>query len=156
VSANTSYPERPWRVGRHVPRHIYVQLRADPSGIDPEIAVAVGPDHLAEVIAYNRGDAQPGAQAEEQRVSDQTYIDRAREAIEREMPDQPTELLDLYLLLALRKGVDISAEDVHDAWAIWRSRTKADHPAIVLFEALAVDVQHLDDEYVDAIRRAAK
>jgi hypothetical protein len=89
-------------------------------------------------------------------VSDQTYIDRASEAIEREMPDQPTELLDLYLLLALRKGVDISAEDVHDAWAIWRSRTKADHPAIVPFEALAVDVQYLDDEYVDAIRRAAK
>jgi hypothetical protein len=52
VSANTSYLERPWRVGRHVPRHIYVQLGADPSAIDPEIAVAVGPDHLAEVIAY--------------------------------------------------------------------------------------------------------
>jgi hypothetical protein len=89
-------------------------------------------------------------------VSDQTYIDRARESIEREMPDQPPELLDLYLLLALRKGLDTSAQDVHDAWAIWRSRTKADHPAIIPFDALAADVQHLDDEYVDAIRRAAK
>jgi hypothetical protein len=51
VSANTSSLERPWRVGRE-PRHVYVQLGEAPSGIDPEIAVAVGPDHLAEVIAY--------------------------------------------------------------------------------------------------------
>ena len=85
-----------------------------------------------------------------------TYIDEARKVLEGELPGEPSPLLDLYLLLVLRKGVDTTGEDVHDAWAIWRSRTRSDHPAIIPFEALHPDTQRLDDDYVEAIHRAAK
>lgn len=84
-----------------------------------------------------------------------TYIDHARQSLEKALPDQPPELLDLYLLLALCSGTETTAEGVHDAWAIWRSRTRSDHPAIVPFGDLTPDAQRLDDEYVEAIRQAA-
>lgn len=48
----TTYLGHPWRQGRKVHRHIYVQLGDQPSDLDTEIAVAIGPEGLAEVIAH--------------------------------------------------------------------------------------------------------
>lgn len=47
-----TYLDRPWRQGRKVPRHIYAQLGDDSSDLDVEIAVAIGPEGMAEVIAH--------------------------------------------------------------------------------------------------------
>lgn len=85
-----------------------------------------------------------------------TYIDTARATLVSELPNEDASLIDLYLLLVLCKGSATSAVDVHDAWAIWRSRTRPDHPAIIPFDALYPDTQRLDDDYVDAIQRVAK
>lgn len=66
------------------------------------------------------------------------------------------QLLDLYALLVLVKGEETTLEDVHDAWAIWRNRTKPDHPSIKPFDQLAAEVQVLDEPYAQAIRVSAK
>jgi len=84
-----------------------------------------------------------------------TYVEEARRTLEAELPGQQDSLMDLYLLLVFTKGTETTAEDVHDAWAIWRSRTRPDHPAIIPFTDLHPDTARLDDEYVDAIHRAA-
>jgi hypothetical protein len=84
-----------------------------------------------------------------------SYVDAARSALLREMPDEDPALMDLYLLLAMRKGANVTARDVHDAWAIWRSRTVPAHAAIVPFDDLPPEKQRLDDPYVEAIHRAA-
>jgi hypothetical protein len=84
-----------------------------------------------------------------------SYVDAARTVLTREMPDEAAGLVDLYLLLAMCKGVDVTARDVHHAWAIWRSRAVPAHAAIVLFDDLPPEKQRLDDPYVEAIRRAS-
>ena len=85
-----------------------------------------------------------------------TYIDRAVDAMTRELPDQDPDLIRLYTLLALVAGVNTSRRDVHDAWAVWRSVTLPQHPAIVPFGDLHPDTQDLDQPYVDAIVRVAR
>ncbi len=70
--------------------------------------------------------------------------------------DVEDDLLDLYALLVLTTGVNTTWENVHDAWAIWRNRTKPDHKSLVPFENLTPDVQELDDEYTKAIQAVAK
>lgn len=48
----TTYLDHRWRQGRKVPRHIYAILGDESSDLDIEIAVAVGPEGMAEVIAH--------------------------------------------------------------------------------------------------------
>jgi hypothetical protein len=72
------------------------------------------------------------------------------------LDDCPPELLRLYALLALVKGGEATLEDVHDAWAAWRTVTRPDHPALVPFGQLAPSVQELDRKYMEAIREAAR
>ena len=87
-----------------------------------------------------------------------TYIDRARAAlIEALGPDHGCDdaLLDLYTLLVFVAGDGVTLEDVHDAWALWRSRTRPAHPSIVPFEQLVAEVQEMDRAYAEAIMRAA-
>jgi len=80
-----------------------------------------------------------------------TYIDEARQMLQEELQDCAGALLDLYLLLVLTKGVNTSRKDVHDAWAVWRSRTDPGHRSIVPFEELTEQVQALDQPYVETI-----
>lgn len=84
-----------------------------------------------------------------------TYIDDARTTLNAELPTEDPELLDLYLLLTLVKGGAVTLTEVHDAWAIWRSRTRPDHQSIVPFWQLTEAVQALDKPYADAITAAA-
>jgi hypothetical protein len=83
------------------------------------------------------------------------YVDQAVWKLAARLPDCDIDLLRLYALLALSKGVNTSARDVHDAWALWRTTTKADHPSIVPFARLSLAVQKLDDPYVEAIQGVA-
>jgi hypothetical protein len=90
-----------------------------------------------------------------------TYIEDARNALLAVYPDEvesaeDARLIDLYTLLVLVRGEETTLEDVHEAWAVWRSRTRPDHPSIVPFEELEKDVQEMDRPYVEAIRAAAK
>jgi hypothetical protein len=71
------------------------------------------------------------------------------------LDDCPPELLRLYALLVLVRGRAADREDVHDAWSVWRTATKPDHPALIPFDRLTPEVQALDDKYVAAIREVA-
>jgi hypothetical protein len=85
-----------------------------------------------------------------------TYVADALAGVSAELPDLDSELVQLYALLALVKGEATSLADVHDAWALWRHRTRPEHPSIVPFEQLSAEVQELDRPYADGIRRVAK
>jgi hypothetical protein len=93
-----------------------------------------------------------------------TYIDQLAAAIRAATPpdrlpeeqDGLDELFRLYALLALVKGEDVSARDVHDAWALWMvNRGEGDHESVIPFDALAPEVRAEDEPFVVAIRRAA-
>lgn len=84
-----------------------------------------------------------------------SYIDVARERLAHELPGLDKPLMDLYTLLVLVKGQDVTLRDVHDAWAVWRSRTDPEHRSLVPFKELSEEVQELDRKYADAIARVA-
>jgi hypothetical protein len=86
-----------------------------------------------------------------------TYVQRAVDAIVAELhdDDQDPALLRLYALLLLTRGTRVTSRDVHDAWALWRLATRPDHPGIVPFDQLSIEVKRLDVPFRDAIRRAA-
>lgn len=65
------------------------------------------------------------------------------------------ELLRFYALLVHSCGVDTTLEDVHTAWALWRSQTKPDHPDLVEFAELSPEVADYDRSYRDVIRHVA-
>lgn len=83
------------------------------------------------------------------------YVERARNVLST-LISVEDELLDLYTLLVLVKGDRCLLGDVHDAWAIWRSRTSPTHRSIIPFRELSVAVQELDREYMLAIHKTAE
>jgi hypothetical protein len=58
----------------------------------------------------------------------------------------------LYALLALAKGEQVTAADVHDAWAAWMQEGNREHPAIRPFEELDSSAQRADEPFVKAIK----
>ncbi len=85
------------------------------------------------------------------------YVQRARNILIEEVGDTLEEgLADLYALLLFSRGSEVTAEEVHDAWSLWRDRSKPDHKSLIPFAELEPDVQRLDDRYVNAIKRAAQ
>jgi hypothetical protein len=77
---------------------------------------------------------------------------------ELDMPDMDHKLMDLYLLLLLTVGKNVSLAQVHDAWSIWKdslSDEQAKHPALIPFSQLDKETQDKDQEYADGIYRAA-
>lgn len=90
-----------------------------------------------------------------------TYIEQVRAALlaalgENEQAwDNDRPLLDLYTLLVLTRGMDCTCEDIHDAWAIARQRTRPEHPALVPFGELTPNVQAYDVLFRDAVHQAA-
>jgi hypothetical protein len=83
------------------------------------------------------------------------YVERIAGDLALHLPDCDTDLLQLYALLALVKGTETTLTDVHDAWSIWRTQTRPEHPSIVPFNQLTGDVQQLDLKYAEAIRDVA-
>ena len=80
-----------------------------------------------------------------------SYVDDVRDSLAARLPGLEPALLDLYALLILARGVNTSLRDVHDAWAVWRSRSRPDHQSIVPFDEHTEEVQELDRKYADAI-----
>ncbi len=89
------------------------------------------------------------------------YLDKIGQRIYRrvesdgEMTEKDVLLYRLYALLALAKGEQTTAEDVHNAWAAWAAVDRPWHAALVPFSVLPEDIQALDEPYVEAIRRVA-
>jgi len=65
-------------------------------------------------------------------------------------------LFRLYALLALVKGADVTAADVHNAWAIWMEQQDPHHRSIRPFEELDTETQAADQPFAMAIRAAAE
>jgi hypothetical protein len=86
------------------------------------------------------------------------YVAQVIKRINQELPGLDEPLAALYALLALTRGARTTLEDVHDAWAVWTAtvRGRPDHPSLVPFGELSLDVQELDRKYVDGIRRVAR
>lgn len=83
------------------------------------------------------------------------YIDAKAAELAGKLPDCPAELLRLYALLALTTGKGTTLENVHDAWAAWRTVTNPGHKSLVPFGALTREVQELDEPYMLAIREVS-
>ncbi|MGH2802447.1 MAG: DUF7701 domain-containing protein [Thermoleophilaceae bacterium] len=79
------------------------------------------------------------------------YVETVRKQFNRECSGLDPALVNLYVLLVLVKGPDCTLEDVHDAWAVWRNINWPDHPSLIPFPKLSVDIQELDRKYVTAI-----
>jgi hypothetical protein len=66
-------------------------------------------------------------------------------------------LFRLYAVLALAKGEDVTAEDVHNAWAAWTQDSDAcHHHAVRPFSELDYATQAEDSPYAEAIRSAVR
>ncbi|WP_051324165.1 DUF7701 domain-containing protein [Candidatus Solirubrobacter pratensis] len=72
-------------------------------------------------------------------------------ATQRPGTDDDLRLFRLYAVLALVKGTDVSAEDVHDAWCAWIVDQDPDHQALVPYAMLGADQQRQDEPFVRAI-----
>jgi hypothetical protein len=95
-------------------------------------------------------------------VNDDNYIEELAAKIRAQVDpaDLPADGLDQlfasYALLALSKGVEVSNEDVHDAWSVWATQFDPDSKSLVPFDELSTETQAQDTVYREAIRDAAK
>jgi hypothetical protein len=89
-----------------------------------------------------------------------TYLDELASRIEERVPTElrPREdarsLFRLYAVLALVKGRDVSAADVHNAWAAWMLARDPEHRSIRPFQELDPETRASDLPFVEAIRSA--
>jgi len=60
----------------------------------------------------------------------------------------------MYALLSRAKGTQTTAEDVHDAWALWAASgaERPDHWSLVPFSELDEERQEKDEPYAKALR----
>jgi hypothetical protein len=65
-------------------------------------------------------------------------------------------LFRIYAVLALVKGLSVTAKDVHDAWAAWECDRRPHSPSIVPFQQLTPEVQRIDEPFVEAVRQAVQ
>ncbi|MBQ8218363.1 MAG: hypothetical protein IJZ79_03565 [Bacilli bacterium] len=92
-----------------------------------------------------------------------TYIDIIANKIATETKVKNQSLLQLYTLLVLTKGENITLKDVHDAWATsmnFRSASPTcyghEHKSIVPFEQLSKETQDKDLKFVNKLQKIAK
>lgn len=91
------------------------------------------------------------------RDDNRNYIQEVLARLTTELPDLDFDpaLADLYAQLVLTTGENTTLRNVHDAWAIWRNRTKPWSEFLVPFDQLNNETQELDRRYRDAIARVA-
>lgn len=65
-------------------------------------------------------------------------------------------LIEEYALLVLLFGSNTTLKHVHDAWAVWRNRTKPEHKSLVEFDELTLEVQELDRKYMEVIHKVSR
>lgn len=91
-----------------------------------------------------------------------TYLDDLAETIREYAPAgvTPTRGLDslfrMYAVLALAKGEEVTAEDVHNAWAAWTQESGAHHREVRPFSELDDATQAEDSPYAQAIHLAVR
>jgi hypothetical protein len=92
-----------------------------------------------------------------------SYLDEVAKAIQALVPkdDMPDEegtdhLFLLYALLARAKGEAATAEDVHDAWAVWMLARGQDHESIRPYQELDPSTRREDAPFLDAIHEVAR
>jgi hypothetical protein len=85
-----------------------------------------------------------------------TYVEKIMDEIAEAHPKLDRELLKNYAQLALTTGPATTAENVHDAWVLWKLDIRPDHWYIVPFSQLTPEVQAMDEEYAVTIRRVAE
>lgn len=91
-----------------------------------------------------------------------TYLDELAAQIEHQVPagllpeDNTKLLFRLYALLILAKGQDVTAPDIHNAWAVWMQEKDPDHRAIRPFEQLDAETQASDAPFVEAVKAVAE
>lgn len=92
-----------------------------------------------------------------------TYIDEVTDLVKTKAGVQNKYLAQMYALLVLVKGEDITLSDVHDAWAMnmnFRVTTPVcyghEHKSLVPFDQLSVETQNKDKRFVESLRAIAK
>ncbi|ASR75579.1 hypothetical protein SEA_MILDRED21_221 [Streptomyces phage Mildred21] len=84
------------------------------------------------------------------------YVQKIKDALSQLHPRMDSELLDVYALLVLVKGEEVTLKDVHDAWSVWKNNIRPDHRSLIEFDELTPEVQALDQRYADSIETVAK
>lgn len=84
------------------------------------------------------------------------YVEQVVSALAAKLPGEPVELLRMYALLVFVGGEEINEEDVHNAWALWRSVSMPGHISIVPFPALGPEVQATDRPFMDVIHEVSR
>lgn len=80
-----------------------------------------------------------------------------QEVSEEKLPDQNTELLFLiYAVLERAKGIQVTNEDVHNAWVAWMEATGQQHESIKEYSDLDSGTKQEDSPFTRAIRRVAE
>lgn len=72
------------------------------------------------------------------------------------VPDNADGLFLLYAVLLRAKGVEVQAEDVHDAWSAWMASIDPEHESVVPFTELDAGTKAEDEPFLAAIRSAAR
>ena len=91
-----------------------------------------------------------------------SYLDQIAAEIRRNadpdaaLSDEDLPLYRIYAVLLLAKGRDVTAEDVHNAWAAWASEHEPESRHLLPFKELSLRVQRKDQLYVDAIHQVAE
>ncbi|WP_042416589.1 DUF7701 domain-containing protein [Streptacidiphilus anmyonensis] len=89
-------------------------------------------------------------------LSDDAALIRGNLPASAQPPSDADALFLLYAVLMRAKGEQVTASDVHDAWAAWQQSLNPEHPALVPFRELAPAVQDEDEPYVAAIHAATR
>lgn len=88
----------------------------------------------------------------------ENYVKNAKEVLRETFEENNLvvgdNLLDLYTLLLLTKGLKVTEKDVHEAWAIYTNQINPRHKSLIPFEDLTKEVQNLDTPYTEVIKDA--
>ena len=121
---------------------------------DIEVIVFNKPYYLSEYLVFS------GVILKQSTRLGDTYIHKVSEKIGAEFRTEYSSLSDIFVpfytqlvLTALSLNVDITAEMVHDAWAVARyNKDDADiHKSMIPFSNLSKEVQDLDNPYVEKL-----
>ncbi len=90
------------------------------------------------------------------------YLDEIAQEIAAELdpgllPDEAgvARLLRSYAVLARVKGIDVTREDIHDAWAAWMADEDPQHNALRPYADLDPGTRREDEPFVTAVRTVA-
>lgn len=84
------------------------------------------------------------------------YIDKIKKLLMEDNQNIDDTYANVYALLVLVTGENTTLENVHDAWSVLKNPIRPDHKSLIPFDELTKEVQDLDQEFVDSIRKVAR